>query len=247
MREPSRRIGTAFRITSMGIHAAKRAPASVTLVGDEWIEERNWAEIWRLHAQPIRVGRRLLVLPSGHEPPSGEELTIERLIHAASVVSDIVGLEWSVRGIYEPTVRLVEALRVHPNLNASIDLDAGTVTYHDSCHLRRGLGVVDAPRTLLRAIPGVARACREGGGVSYAEFGEDMVAGIDRSNSPGMRILLTRKWLPAMPDVVKRLQDGIRVADVFSAFQSSWPANLYLPDASGHLVVESTFPGAAAA
>ena len=67
---------------------------------------------------------------------------------------------------------------------------------------------------LMRAIPGVARACREGGGVSYAEFGEDMVAGIDRSNSPGMRILLTRKWLPAMPDVVKRLRDGIRVADV---------------------------------
>ena len=32
--------------------------------------------------------------------------------------------------------------------------------------------------------------CREGGGVPYSEFGEEMVAGIDRSNSPGMRILL---------------------------------------------------------
>jgi glycolate oxidase iron-sulfur subunit len=29
------------------------------------------------------------------------------------------------------------------------------VTYHDPCHLRRGQGVVDAPRKLLRSLPGV--------------------------------------------------------------------------------------------
>jgi 2-oxoglutarate dehydrogenase E2 component (dihydrolipoamide succinyltransferase) len=40
----------------------------------------------------------------------------------------------------------VEALRVHPSVNASIDLDAGTVTYHDAEHL--GIAV-DTERGLL--------------------------------------------------------------------------------------------------
>jgi ubiquinone/menaquinone biosynthesis C-methylase UbiE len=65
-----------------------------------------------------------------------------------------------------------------------------------------------------RAVPGVAHALREGGGVAYGEYGHDVVEGIDRVNSPGMRILLTRKWLPAMPDVLARLEEGMRVADV---------------------------------
>ena len=68
--------------------------------------------------------------------------------------------------------------------------------------------------SLYGAIPGVATACREGGGVPFSAFGPDMVEGIARSNGPGMRILLTRKWLPLMPDVVSRLEQGIRVADV---------------------------------
>lgn len=67
---------------------------------------------------------------------------------------------------------------------------------------------------LYRAIPGVARACREGGGVAFSEFGPDMVEGIARANGPGTRILLTRKWLPVMGDVVARLESGIRVADI---------------------------------
>jgi len=67
---------------------------------------------------------------------------------------------------------------------------------------------------LYKAIPGVAEACREGGGVPFSEFGADMVEGIARSNGPGTRLMLTRKWLPAMPDVVGRLEAGIRVADV---------------------------------
>ncbi|MGE5247888.1 MAG: (Fe-S)-binding protein [Verrucomicrobiota bacterium] len=53
--------------------------------------------------------------------------------------------------IYELSQFLVDVLGVtDPKSSFS-----GKVTYHDSCHLRRGLGVTDAPRKLLRAIPGV--------------------------------------------------------------------------------------------
>jgi 2-oxoglutarate dehydrogenase E2 component (dihydrolipoamide succinyltransferase) len=53
----------------------------------------------------------------------------------------------------------VEALRVHPNLNASIDMDAGTVTYHDAEHL--GIAV-DTERGL------VVPVIRDAGDLSLA-------------------------------------------------------------------------------
>ena len=67
---------------------------------------------------------------------------------------------------------------------------------------------------LLKAVPGVAQAVREGGGVPFSEFGLDMIEGMDRSNSPGVRILLTRRWLAAMPGVVDGLKRGQRAADL---------------------------------
>jgi SAM-dependent methyltransferase len=41
-----------------------------------------------------------------------------------------------------------------------------------------------------------------------------MLRGLDRGNAPSQRILLTRRWFPAVPGLVPRLEEGIRVADI---------------------------------
>jgi 2-polyprenyl-3-methyl-5-hydroxy-6-metoxy-1,4-benzoquinol methylase len=67
---------------------------------------------------------------------------------------------------------------------------------------------------LYGVIPGVVKACREGGGVPYGAFGPDMVAGMARTSGPEVRARLTTEWLPALPRVVERLHEGIAAADL---------------------------------
>ena len=75
-------------------------------------------------------------------------------------------------------------------------------------------GWLDLLPAAMNAIDRISDATIHGGGVPLHEFDVRAVAGIDRLNSPGTRILLTKRWLPAMPDVVARLEAGARVADV---------------------------------
>lgn len=75
-------------------------------------------------------------------------------------------------------------------------------------------GYLDMLPAMVGQLPALVEATRHGGGVPFGEFGARAVSGIDRANSPGTRVLLTRRWLPAMPDVVERLEQGGRVADI---------------------------------
>lgn len=76
------------------------------------------------------------------------------------------------------------------------------------------LGWVDLVPLVLGKVGDVAAAARNGGGVPFEAFGPEIVRGLERTNGPSMRVLLTRRWLPAIPDVVGRLEAGGRVADV---------------------------------
>jgi 2-polyprenyl-3-methyl-5-hydroxy-6-metoxy-1,4-benzoquinol methylase len=75
-------------------------------------------------------------------------------------------------------------------------------------------GWLDMLPGVMDKIDAVAQATVKGGGVELASYDDRVVAGVDRANAPAMRVLLTRRWLPAMPEIAKRLEEGIRAADI---------------------------------
>lgn len=75
-------------------------------------------------------------------------------------------------------------------------------------------GWLDMIPSAMTQLEGIAAAVVHGGGVGFEEFGPSMIRGIDRGNSPSQRVFLTDRWLPAIPGLIDRLRQGIRVADV---------------------------------
>lgn len=76
------------------------------------------------------------------------------------------------------------------------------------------VGWLDMLPAAMKAIDAIGAATVSGGGVPLSSFDDRIVVGVDRLNSPGTQILLTKRWLPAMPDVVAQLHLGARIADV---------------------------------
>ncbi len=125
--------------------------------------------------------------------------------------------EEMARKVFEFSEYLVDRLGV-TDVGARFD---ARVTYHDSCHLRRGLGISEQPRRLLRRVAGLRliempeadRCCGFGGtfAVKYAEIssalvedkvrdiqasGAEVVTGGDVSCLMNIQGLINRKGLP---------------------------------------------------
>ncbi len=68
-------------------------------------------------------------------------------------------------------------------------------------------------------LPALLEAYRTGGGVPYEAYGADLAEGQAGTTYPQFLHLLAQEWIPAMPDVLARLQDTerpARVADIGS-------------------------------
>ncbi len=141
------------------------------------------------------------------------------------------------RKTYEFTEYLVDVLGI---TNAGTQIGSrhtGTVTYHDSCHLARGLGIRRQPRLLLETMPGLVlsemaesdRCCGFGGtfSVNYADIsaalaeekadnalaaGADTLTGCDVSCLMNIRGILSRRKQPMRVLHIAEILDPTRPA-----------------------------------
>jgi SAM-dependent methyltransferase len=87
------------------------------------------------------------------------------------------------------------------------------VLANDDAPLSAG-GLLQFTTATVLNTPRVIDAFRSGGGVPYAEMGDDVNAGLARLFGPGHTHSLVSEWLAAVPGLAERLARGIHVADV---------------------------------
>ncbi|KOG70029.1 SAM-dependent methyltransferase [Streptomyces antibioticus] len=79
--------------------------------------------------------------------------------------------------------------------------------------------------TMLKALYGaeaaLADAYRDGGGVSWRDYGPELAEGVAAFFKPGYDAVLVQEWLPALEGVEAKLRRGASVADVGCGFGHS--------------------------
>ncbi|MFF7213772.1 class I SAM-dependent methyltransferase [Streptomyces sp. NPDC008238] len=100
-----------------------------------------------------------------------------------------------------------------PDEHAAVLADSSVPTY------------VGGGFTMLKALYGaeeaIASAYRNGGGVSWQDYGPELSEGVAAFFKPGYESALVQEWLPAMDGVETKLRRGASVADVGCGFGHS--------------------------
>ena len=75
-------------------------------------------------------------------------------------------------------------------------------------------GLFNGVPAMAAMAPQIATAFETGQGVSFQAFGEGLPQALEQMNRPVYEARLVRVWLPNMPDVVSRLEQGGRAIDI---------------------------------
>lgn len=76
------------------------------------------------------------------------------------------------------------------------------------------IGAVAWIPSFASVLPELMEAFRTGGGVPYEAYGRDCLGAQGMANRPMFVNDYVSKWIPAMPDIERRLKDGGRVAEI---------------------------------
>lgn len=155
----------------------------------------------------VYLGLRLglyAALENGHPRTSQE-------VAADAGVVERYAREWleqqATRGILVADVSGPTATFTLPAAHREVLLDRDSLSY-------LGAGIRQL-LSLRGVIDHVAEAFRSGGGVPYEAYGIESVDGQGYANRPTFLATLPREWLPAIPDLHRRLSgDGVRIVDV---------------------------------
>ncbi|MDA1349550.1 MAG: (Fe-S)-binding protein [Chloroflexi bacterium] len=160
-------------------------PKDQTCCGQPAFNSGHWSEARPLARRFLKVfpGDRYIVAPSG-SCATMVRVFYDELLHDEPDAR-AEAKELAPR-VFELSEFLVDVLGVS-DLSLTSDPGAGLVktTYHEACHLRRELGVIEQPRALIRGLPGVdlvemeqAEVCCGFGGtfsVKYADISGAML------------------------------------------------------------------------
>ncbi|HVM14372.1 MAG TPA: class I SAM-dependent methyltransferase [Egibacteraceae bacterium] len=171
-----------------------------TAARDRFVERLFGASIAALDLCHIYLGHRLGLYRTLAE---GGPMTYPE-VAAASGTSERYAREWLEHEAVADVLDVVEdsddpgerRFWLAP-AHAEVLLDADSLSY-----MPVALGVVG----VARALPLVLDAFREGGGVAYEAYGEDVRDFISQINRPMFLNLLAQEWFPAVPGLVQRLQ-----------------------------------------
>jgi len=75
-------------------------------------------------------------------------------------------------------------------------------------------GAWQVAASVFESLPKLAEAYKTGGGVAWGDHTHNLFQGVERFFRPGYNANLVANWLPALDDVVEKLDRGAKVADV---------------------------------
>ena len=148
----------------------------------------------------------------------------ERVMDVSEFIVKKVGLETLKSAIGRASGVPLEALEAAIRRTSGQNSTGGgeqkeiVVTYHDPCHLKRGQGVRDEPREIIRAIPGLRfiemseadRCCGGGGLYSFTHYEMSKAVALHKVNAikeTGAQIVLT-----SCPSCILQLRDALAQA-----------------------------------